>query len=514
MSKTIVNTDRRIYWFDEDLVLHEITQFNDIFYNVPVEEPVNEGQFRNLYIVTNNYRTPKRWDGIAPQVSDLGGLPAIQVARCATMEINNEHVIFGNIAKYGGGEEGVPGNIDSVDLIINTVNTIIDLFGLSVETGYERFNKTIIWSDINRPEYYLPESNNQAGDLDIDEDGYEIIRIKKMSELNIVYKEHSIFFLIHVGLPFVYVKKFFTDDVGLLARNAIVNVGNVHYFVGHDFDIYRFDGVNLTNLSAKQGIRDYIISRALNETLYQTHAFADFYRKEIQFSFRGKPVLGENEYRQFDIVYNYENNQFFKRDSIARCGGYFQEKLATDTIDGTEPIDSFDMIINTVDTIIDSFGAPIDSISENIDNYGQRGIPKRKLLIGDRNGFLYLYNKGDSFNGLPIEGYFETGDEDYAEMSGDYGNLSKLITQLKLLIENQDIDLDLVILLGTRDSMDGKIYWDGPYLYKQDANDSGPIPVRADGVYHRWRIASNNAYQYVRILGYIERISRHGEVIR
>lgn len=508
MSKTIVNTDQRIYWFDEDLNLYEITQNPDVFFNVPVEEPVNEGQFRNLYIVTNNYRTPKRWDGIAPQVSDLGGLPQIGVIRCGTMEINNNHVIFGDIAKAGGGAEGLAGNIDNVGNIIDSVATIIDLFGTTEATGYARFNKTIVWSDINRPEYYIPELNNQAGDLDIDEDGFKIIRIKKLAELNIVYKERSIFLLINVGLPFVYVKKFFSDDVGLLARNAIVNIGNIHYFIGHDYDIYRFDGVNITNLSHEQGIKDYIISQVNNETSYQAHAYADYYRKEIQFSFYSK------DNKQFDIVYNYETNAFFKRDSIARCGGYFEEKIGSDTIDEGEAIDNYSNIINTVSTIIDNMGTPIDSISESIDSYGQRGLPRRKLLIGDRIGFLYLYNKGDSFNGLDIDGYYESGDEDYAELRGGYAAYSKLISQLALVMENQDIQLDLEIYLGTKDSMDRKMYWEGPYLYKQNAEDNGMVSTRGNGKFHRWKIRSRNAYQFARILAYIESMDRYGSIER
>lgn len=309
MSKTIVNTTRRIYWFDENYTLYEITDSTDAWYNVDVEEPVNEGQFRNLYIVTNNYRAPKRWDGEALEVSDLGGLASIGVLRARTLEINNAHVIFGNIAKYGSGTTEGLGVINEVPDTIDSVLTIIDLFGTTEATGYSRFNKTIIWSDQNRPEYYKPELNNQAGDIDIDEDGFEIMRIKKLAEFNVVYKEKSIWLLIHVGLPFVYSKKFYSESVGLLAVNAIVEIANVHYFVGHDFDIWRFDGVNITNLSIEQNIKDYIISRVQHDTVYQTHAYADLDRKEIQFSFYGKDDV-TSQYRQFDVIYNYEKKLF------------------------------------------------------------------------------------------------------------------------------------------------------------------------------------------------------------
>jgi hypothetical protein len=283
------------------------------------------------------------------------------------MEINNAHVIFGNIAKYGSGGDGL-GVIDEVGDTIDTVLTIIDLFGTTTATGYKRFNKTIVWSDQNRPEYYKPEQNNQAGDIDIDEDGYEIVRIKKLAEFNVVYKDRSIWLLIHVGLPFVYSKKFYSESVGLLAVNAIIEIANVHYFVGHDFDIWRFDGVNVTNLSAEQGIKDYIISRVQHDTI-STHAYADLDRKEIYFSFYGKQDV-TSLYRQFDIVYNYETQLFFKRDSVAKCGGYFQQ---------TEDIKT-----------IDEIGDLIDNSQQIINKHGVFGTPKRKLLVGDRAA-KYIY---------------------------------------------------------------------------------------------------------------------------
>ena len=494
MSKTIVNTTRRIYWFDENYLLYEITQVADPFYNVDVEEPVNEGQFRNLYIVTNNYRFPKRWDGIALQVSNLGGLESVGVLRARTMEINNAHVIFGNIAKYGSGTEEGIGVIDEVGASIDSVDTIIDLFGTTPETGYTRFNKTIIWSDQNRPEYYKPELNNQAGDIDVDEDGFEIVRIKKLAEFNVIYKEKSIWLFIHVGLPFVYSKKFFTESVGLLAVNAIIEIANVHYFVGHDFDIWRFDGVNITNLSAEQGIKDFIIAHAQHDTLYQTHAYADLDRKEIQFSFYGKPDV-TNEYRQFDIVYNYEKNYFSKRDSVAKCGGYFHQ---------TEDI----VEINAVSDII-------DNSQQMIDMFGVFGTPKRKLLIGDRAGQIHLYNNGDTFNGGAINGFFESGDEDYSSVSKSMlSDHSKMMSLLQFWVENVGINKDFIFQIGVRDHYDKGIRWKPPLRYRQNGSDNGRVNPRANGVFHRFRFKSPDGNQFIRILAYTADVDDWGEVPR
>lgn len=492
--KTIVNTTRRIYWFDENYTLYEITQVADPYYDVDVEEAVNEGQFQNLYIRTDNYRFPKRWDGIELQVKNLGGLAQIGVLRARTLEINNAHVILGNIAKYGsGGLEGL-GVIDEVGATINDVSTIIDLFGTTVATGYSRFNKTIVWSDINRPEYYIPEQNNQAGDLDIEEDGYEIIRIKRLSEFNVIYKEKSIWLLINVGLPFVYVKKFYTESIGLLATNAIIEAGNVHYFVGHDFDIWRFDGVNITNLSHEQGIKDYIISRAQHDTLYQTHAFSDLGRKEIYFSFYGKADV-TSSYRQFDIVYNFETQLFSKRDSVAKCGGYFEQ---------TKDVH-----------VINDISDKIDNTQDIINRHGFFGTPQRKLLIGDREGQIHLYNQGDTFNGDPINAMFETGDEDYAIVSRNrLTDWTKLIDSVQLLTENMGIAKDFILQVGVKDYYDKGIRWKGPYRYRQDGSSNGHFITRTNGRYHRFKFTSPEGNQFIRILAFIPSVDDYGELPR
>lgn len=494
MSKTIVNTSRRIYYFDENYILHEITQVADPYYNTEVLDSISEGQFNNLYIVTNNYRFPKRWDGEAAQVSNLGGLSQISVFRAKTLEVNNSHLIMGNIAKYGSGNAEGLGVINEVGTIIDNVSTIIDLFGTTPEAGAKRFNVTIIWSDILRPEVFLPTLDNQAGDLDFDEDGYPIIRILKLSEFNVVYKERSVWLLIHVGLPFVYVKKFYTQSVGLLAIAAIVEINNVHYFVGHDFDIYRFDGVSLTNLSAAYQIKDYIKGRIDSDKIYQSHAFVDLDRKEIQFSFLGKQDP-ESDYLQFDIVYNYEKNIFSKRDSVARCGGYFEQTKRVSVIN------------DELDTI--------DSAQSLIHNYGVEGVPKRKLLIGDREGKLYLYNTGESFDGKDIYAHIETGDEDYAEPSrNQWTDMSKLISSFTLLVDNLGITKDFEFYIGTKDYMHKPIKWKGPFTFKQNAEASSKLLVRGQGVFHRFRLVSKKKDMYIRILGYESTVDKYGQVIR
>ena len=518
MSKTIVNTDKRIYWFDEDLILREITQTIDPFYDVSVLEPVNEGQFRNLYIVTNNYRTVKNWNGEWDEVRGLSGLSDIQVARVRTLEVNNNHLICANIAKYGSGSpDAGRGLIDEVSELIDTVDTIIDVFGLTVEQGYKRFNKTIVWSNILQPEVFTPTLDNQAGDIDIDEDGGEIVRIKKLAELNIIYKANSIWLLIHVGLPYVFVKKFYTASVGLLAVNCIVEIANVHYFVGHDFDIYRFDGVNVANLSSPTSIKEYIKSEIDFDKIYASHALVDIDRKEIEFVFFAKQDITKL-YDEFSVVYNYESNLFSRRDSIAKCGGYFLEGT------GITVIDDVDTIIDNIDIPIDSFRSGvmidsvldmIDSIHDPIDQYGEKGVPRRKLLIGDRHGWVYLHNYGDSFDGEDIYAYYETGDEDYSAASNrTLDDHTKLIRDFLLLIEDQGVTLDLDLYIGTKMGMDGKLYWKGPYPYKQDGQGNGRVKLKADGNYHRFRFVSKFKGQYIRILGYVIGVDDYGRVIR
>lgn len=498
-SFTIIKTTLEVYYFDRDYNVIDITPLDDDpQHKVPNDNPVVDGQFKNIYISTDNFRRPKKWDGIAGSLSNLQGLADLTVSRAVCLEVNNNHVIFANVTKIlSDVQQGTL--INNVNIIINTLDTspedLINNYGRFNIVTYQKFNKTIMWSDVNNAENYTPTISNEAGDMDIDEDGYAIVRIKRMGELNIVYKEHSIWYLIYVGLPFVYVKKFYTAFVGLLAVNAIIEINNIHYFVGSDFNIYSFDGTTIINLSKDHGIQDYIKQDIDNDNIFKTHCYLDTEERFIHFVFHARPRA--YNYPKFDIVYDYNNKLFFKQNNISETGGIFRE--AED-----------DKLINEITDII-------NDRQEIINVCGVTAIPNRKILIGDSNGYVYLFNESDSFDGQDIVSEIVTGDENYeghfkTRKGVNNNSTSKLMTQIRVLLEKTGKNFNISFEVGTRNSLDNFIKWHGPYNYNTDSN--GLIDIRADGLYHRLRIKSLKKYQHFRLLGYTPRVVNNGEVIR
>lgn len=94
-----------------------------------------------------------------------------------------------------------------------------------------------------------------ASDTLVDTPG-EIVAAKKLRETVVVYKERGIYVGRYVGPPNAWEFSLVTPDKGALSPNCVVNVNDVHYFMGND-DFYKFDGNTLTPIGAGK-VRDAI----------------------------------------------------------------------------------------------------------------------------------------------------------------------------------------------------------------------------------------------------------------
>jgi len=426
-------------------------------------ERVNAGQFGNLMLFTNNTRNIGKWSG-SGNVADLSGLSGDSVTLAKTLEVNNEHVIIANV-------------------VISST----------------RDDKNLRWSDKNLPEIWTATASNLAGDLDFDEDPTAILRVKKMGVFNVVYKERSIWFLILVGLPFEYVKRLFTDAIGIISADAVIEVNGIHYFVTHDLDIDKFDGINLISLAEKRGIKEYIIVEADHNKLGEIHGGLDLELKEIYFTFDRRNTVTDAWKNKFDIVYNYEEDHFTIRDSISSAKGIYTRPL----VDGT----------------IDSLTLKIDDYADTkIGLLGVDGIPRFNVVMGDVDGKLYRYNFSGGFDGSDIDGFFESGDEDYGQFFRrrkiEIHTVSKQMQQIRVLADKLGTSYDVNFEVGVRDGLDKKINWGKIYTYKQDGSANGLVKTRAGGVYHRLRIGTTKKNQFWQIKGLIPRIGIGGRVLR
>lgn len=420
---------------------------------------INAIQFRGLFIFTNNVVNVKKWTGAATNIQDLAGLSAINITLARTLEVNNEFLILGNY----------------------------------VESGV-RVGKSVVWCDRNAPETWLSTIANEAGDLDFDETPGAIVRIKKMQVLNVVYKDDSIDFLVFVGFPFIHVRRNFTRNVGLIGTVAVEERNGVHYFVGSDFDIYKFDGINLISLGSRNGIKDFILANIDVSKKNFTRVEFDAQYSEMRFIFPRINVNLKSYQIRFEIVYNIEEGTFSKRDSIVTASGHFEEAYAY------SPSSSFSTVISQ-----DAGDSPSTL-------FGVTGTPVAKEMIGDKDGILYYYNNGDSFDGLDYEGFAESGDENFRFLR--FQNVETKIKEVSNIVpftENAGKFYDVEFLIGVRDFLNKYIRWRGPFKYKPNYSSSGFIPVRASGVYHRYRFGTKLKNQPFSISGFILKLEVGGD---
>ena len=57
-----------------------------------------------------------------------------------------------------------------------------------------------------------------------------------------VYKDRSIHLVSYVGGDSIFANKLMVDGIGLMAQDAIVNLGTKHIFLGNDYNIYQWEG--------------------------------------------------------------------------------------------------------------------------------------------------------------------------------------------------------------------------------------------------------------------------------
>lgn len=72
--------------------------------------------------------------------------------------------------------------------------------------------------------------------------GSEILNAVPIKNYLGVYKDKSITLLSYVGGTSIFVTQVMVDGIGLMAQDAIVNLGTKHIFLGNDFNIYQWEG--------------------------------------------------------------------------------------------------------------------------------------------------------------------------------------------------------------------------------------------------------------------------------
>jgi len=236
----------------------------------------------DLFIITDGTNTTKKWVGGSSQWAALGGTPPT-------------HYEVTTFADYC--------------ILMNKIS------------GYPQF---ITWSDTGNPEVW---ATGNAGNVEIDETPDFIIGSNPILDRLYIYKERSIWELIHVGWPSIFEIAKIIDGIGLMSNNAIENLGTKHYFLGLD-NVYTFDGrqEEIIGDSIKKDIFGY--NAVVNqEKLINSQLL---YVEELEELWLIVPDL-DSDYGNKIYKYNLDTNQWWYREyskKIFSVGVWYKKNTA------------------------------------------------------------------------------------------------------------------------------------------------------------------------------------------
>ncbi|MFH0809719.1 MAG: hypothetical protein V2A77_04535 [Pseudomonadota bacterium] len=200
-THVVVSTEKKFYEYTGSTL---VDRTGETDFSTPAGGQVSTAVLEDLFLYTNYYDPPKKWDGVTETISDLGGAPK----RAKVMTTFRNMLILGNLSD-----------------------------------GVTAFPQTLAVSAIGNPEAWSPDDEIVLG-MTPD----HIVNISQMHGDLIVYKGNGISTMRYVGGSLIFEvdeNRFY--GCGLAAANSLARDGSYHYFLGRETGktgFYAFDGVN------------------------------------------------------------------------------------------------------------------------------------------------------------------------------------------------------------------------------------------------------------------------------
>ena len=169
-----------------------------------------------------------------------------------------------------------------------------------------------------------------------------------------VYKDKSISVLDYVGGSSIFATAVHIEGIGLLATDAIVNLGTSHLFLGSDYNIYEWNG-GWELVPIGNAVKKYIKDNIYKPNKLRCFAVPNFERTEAHFFI----CIGTDEYPTRFLTYNW-TDKTWALNTCAPCSG--GGNLNTDGVEKTilglsaGTVHNYDYSsLNDGDTAIDSY---------------------------------------------------------------------------------------------------------------------------------------------------------------
>jgi len=335
------------------------------------------------------------------------------------------------------------------------------LFALNIQDGAVDQPDTYRWStaaDINGLPYTWDESDvsGLAGVASLGGDGGAIIDGLSLRDSFCIYSENSIDILDYTGDEFVWRRRELSNTVGLLAKQCIIEVKGIHYFMA-DGDILRNDGTTIESIIHGRLQRQF--NSSINADYYdRSFAVRNNVLKEIWFCIPSD----SSEYPNVAYIYNWIDDSWSIRDLPGGLAfaGYGPQSVAPQT---------WEDWVGTWETQQAVWGS-------------RKRTPLDDTIVGviGSDSSLKLLEPSDKRDSGPLASRIERTD---FPLEG-FDNVTT-ITRIYPHIEGTN---PVQIQVGSQDKAGGAVSWKPVATFTPGKDRK--IDIRSTGSLHAWRIQS------------------------
>ena len=368
-------------------------------------------------------------------------------------------------------------SIDSCKFVVNFAGFCI--VGGTVEDGVHRPQR-LRWSQWNSLHRWKnnTDGSGQAGWMELSDGVDWVQNARPLGNYLVVYKERSICILSYVGGEDIWQQRPAIIGIGLLAPQALIDMGDEHIFVGPD-NIYSY------NLMEPKTAGDDIRTEffRLLDPGYTANIKSFFIEETPEAYFAFTSVNSEDHTNDMALAYNTDTKAWSIRELPMTAFGYWS-KTTDDSIDSDEEtIDSDD---TTWDDSRDMQNSPTN-------------------LCADKDGYVYYFS-GHSKDGADIAFFLETG-----LMALEDSTVMKRLKRIQFMISREGA-YDLRVEIGTANSIDEEVVWQQTKLLSLDRKAQAWVDCDVTGRYFQIRLSNDKADQPMRISGMILEYEMRGRV--
>lgn len=336
------------------------------------------------------------------------------------------------------------------------------LLGSITEGGYE-YPARARWSKAAKPDVFDISKDGKGGRVDFVKmtgagiNAHErIVGFGNHRDRVYVYTEQNIYGMTHYRSPFDYQSSIMHEGIGILGAKAFAKDKNgITYLVGQD----DFHALADTISSIGFPIRNSVFPNLNKDTVRTSFSFYMPDTKEIWHCVTigsGTPNTA--------FVYNTELKNWSICDIDYTCHTY-----------------NFKQGVSAWDNL--SFGSWDEITDSDWDSLSNNGVLPYNV-VGDTQGRIFKLDDSANNNGEAIESYIETGD-----ILFDNPVYNKNITEVFPSLKPQAADTQLLVQVGTRDSLHQQLTWSAPVAYTIGVDEK--VDFLESGKYVRLRFYTN-----------------------